>query len=139
MPYKRLILALFSLSACALFWIPLSSANSAYSEPSNSSQRLVVAMLEKAYAGDPHAQVEIAHHYLDGTHLEQSEEKAAQWFKTAATAGNPEAQTQLGLMYFSGSGVQADQSQAVVWLGKAAEQDYDPALDLLHWMSQAAH
>ena len=63
----------------------------------------------------------------------------AQWFETAANNGRPEAQTQLGLMYFSGNGVQISQAEAVMWIGKAAAQDYDPALDLLHWMSQAAH
>ncbi|EPF1748990.1 tetratricopeptide repeat protein [Vibrio alginolyticus] len=139
MPYSRPTFAWLFLSAYALLWIPMSSANHVRSEPSSSSQKQIIAIFEKAYAGDTHAQMDIAHHYLDGTHVEQSEKKAAQWFKTAATAGNPEAQTQLGLMYFSGSGVQVDQSQAVIWLGKAAEQNYDPALDLLHWMSQAAH
>jgi len=42
-------------------------------------------------------------------------------------------------MYISGSGVQASQAEAVTWIGMAAAQEYDPALDLLHWMSQAAH
>ncbi len=65
--------------------------------------------------------------------------KAVEWFVTAANNGSPEAQTQLGLMYISGSGVQASQAEAVTWIGMAAAQEYDPALDLLHWMSQAAH
>ncbi|MFA0000165.1 tetratricopeptide repeat protein [Vibrio lentus] len=98
-----------------------------------------VQLLDKAYEGQSEAQLALAYRYLSGDGVEQNDEKAAEWFETAASAGSPEAQTQLGLMYFSGSGVQVSQADAVTWIGLAAAQDYDPALDLLHWMSQAAH
>ncbi|UPR59437.1 sel1 repeat family protein [Vibrio sp. ED004] len=101
--------------------------------------RDVVQVLDEAYEGHSEAQLALAYRYLSGDGVEQNDEKAAEWFETAASAGSPEAQTQLGLMYFSGSGVQVSQADAVTWIGLAAAQDYDPALDLLHWMSQAAH
>ncbi|CAK1815818.1 Sel1 repeat-containing protein [Vibrio crassostreae] len=101
--------------------------------------RDVVQVLDEAYEGHSEAQLALAYRYLSGDGVEQNDEKAAEWFETAASAGSPEAQTQLGLMYFSGSGVQVSQAEAVTWIGLAAAQDYDPALDLLHWMSQAAH
>ncbi|WP_146491138.1 tetratricopeptide repeat protein [Vibrio sp. T20] len=101
--------------------------------------RDVVQVLDEAYGGQSEAQLALAYRYLSGDGVEQNDEKAARWFETAASAGSPEAQTQLGLMYFSGSGVQVSQAEAVTWIGLAAAQDYDPALDLLHWMSQAAH
>lgn len=99
----------------------------------------VVQVLDEAYGGQSEAQLALAYRYLSGDGVEQNDEKAAEWFETAASAGSPEAQTQLGLMYFSGSGVQVSQAEAVTWIGLAAAQEYDPALDLLHWMSQAAH
>ena len=99
----------------------------------------VVQLLDEAYQGQLDAQLSVAYLYLSGDGVEQNDEKAAEWFVTAANNGSPEAQTQLGLMYISGSGVQASQEEAVTWIGMAAAQEYDPALDLLHWMSQAAH
>ncbi|MCX2760906.1 tetratricopeptide repeat protein [Vibrio sp. Sgm 22] len=99
----------------------------------------VVQLLDEAYQGQLDAQLSVAYLYLSGDGVEQNDEKAAEWFVTAANNGSPEAQTQLGLMYISGSGVQASQAEAVTWIGMAAAQEYDPALDLLHWMSQAAH
>ncbi|MCC4772489.1 tetratricopeptide repeat protein [Vibrio cyclitrophicus] len=99
----------------------------------------VVQLLDEAYQGQLEAQLSVAYLYLSGEGVEQNDEKAAEWFVTAANNGSPEAQTQLGLMYISGSGVLASQAEAVTWIGMAATQEYDPALDLLHWMSQAAH
>lgn len=99
----------------------------------------VVQLLDEAYQGQLDAQLSVAYRYLSGEGVEQNDDKAAEWFEAAASKGSPEAQTQLGLMYFSGSGVEVSQSEAVTWIGMAAAQGYDPALDLLHWMSQAAH
>ncbi|TVU65340.1 sel1 repeat family protein [Vibrio atlanticus] len=135
---KRLTIAALLGVLVSLFWASQSLGEQA--NASESGEYLdVVQLLGEAGNGNSDAQLSIAYHYLSGEHIEQSDEKAAQWFETAANSGRPEAQTQLGLMYFSGNGVQISQAEAVMWIGKAAAQDYDPALDLLHWMSQAAH
>ncbi|MGV2988005.1 tetratricopeptide repeat protein [Vibrio sp. E150_011] len=96
-------------------------------------------VLTNAYNGHQKAQIKLANMYLQGNNVEQNSTKAAHWFQVAADAGNPEAQTQLALLFASGNGVAQNYKKAVSWLGKAANQNYLPALDLLHWMSQAAH
>lgn len=99
----------------------------------------VQTYLNQAYNGNDPARIKIGHMYLSGEELEKDEVKAAQWFEVAALNGNPEAQIQIAFMYASGTGVTQSRPQAVAWLGKAANQNHAKALDLLHWMSQAAH
>ena len=135
---KRLTTVILT-GALAVLLFAKASVGSESSTALSKQHQDAVQLLEEAYEGQSEAQLALAYRYLSGDGVEQNDEKAAEWFETAASAGSPEAQTQLGLMYFSGSGVQVSQADAVTWIGLAAAQDYDPALDLLHWMSQAAH
>ena len=135
---KRLTTVILT-GALAVLFFAKASVGSGSSTALSEQHQDVVQQLDEAYEGQSEAQLALAYRYLSGDGVEQNDEKAAEWFETAASAGSPEAQTQLGLMYFSGSGVQVSQADAVTWIGLAAAQDYDPALDLLHWMSQAAH
>ncbi|WP_286302936.1 tetratricopeptide repeat protein [Vibrio apostichopi] len=135
---KRLTTVILT-GALAVLLFAKASVGSESSTALSEQHQDVVQQLDEAYEGQSEAQLALAYRYLSGDGVEQNDEKAAEWFETAASAGSPEAQTQLGLMYFSGSGVQVSQADAVTWIGLAAAQDYDPALDLLHWMSQAAH
>ncbi|OQQ09880.1 hypothetical protein BK411_04820 [Vibrio splendidus] len=140
---KRLTTVILTGVLAALFFAKASvgseSSKNAASMDQSQQHQDVVQLLDEAYQGQLDAQLSVAYLYLSGEGVEQNDEKAAEWFVTAANNGSPEAQTQLGLMYISGSGVQASQAEAVTWIGMAAAQEYDPALDLLHWMSQAAH
>ena len=135
---KRLTTVILT-GALAVLLFAKASVGSESSTALSEQHQDAVQLLDEAYEGQSEAQLALAYWYLSGDGVEQNDEKAAEWFETAASAGSPEAQTQLGLMYFSGSGVQVSQADAVTWIGLAAAQDYDPALDLLHWMSQAAH
>lgn len=135
---KRLTTVILT-GALAVLLFAKASVGSESSTVLSEQHQYAVQLLDEAYEGQSEAQLALAYRYLSGDGVEQNDEKAAEWFETAASAGSPEAQTQLGLMYFSGSGVQVSQADAVTWIGLAAAQDYDPALDLLHWMSQAAH
>ncbi|MDN2666190.1 tetratricopeptide repeat protein [Vibrio sp. 14N.309.X.WAT.E.F5] len=135
---KRLTTVILT-GALAVLLFAKASVGSESSTALSEQHQDAVQLLDEAYEGQSEAQLALAHRYLSGDGVEQNDEKAAEWFETAASAGSPEAQTQLGLMYFSGSGVQVSQADAVTWIGLAAAQEYDPALDLLHWMSQAAH
>ncbi|OCH22055.1 tetratricopeptide repeat protein [Aliivibrio logei] len=132
-----------SLVALSLFMFELNASDFDKQQrpkvESESQNQLATMALSEAYYGDSAAQIEIGHRYLTGDGVEKDEKKAARWFEIAALDGDPEAQTQLALLYASGTGVNQNYSQAIVWLGKAAKQDHDDALDLLHWMSQAAH
>ncbi len=140
---KRLTTVILTGVLAALFFVKASvgseSSKNAVTMVQSQQHQDVVQLLDEAYQGKLDAQLDVAYLYLSGDGVEQNDEKAAEWFVTAANNGSPEAQTQLGLMYISGSGVQASQAEAVTWIGMAAAQEYDPALDLLHWMSQAAH
>ncbi|MFA0014165.1 tetratricopeptide repeat protein [Vibrio lentus] len=135
---KRLTTVILT-GALAVLFFAKASVGSESSTALSEQHQDAVQLLDEAYEGQSEAQLALAYRYLSGDGVEQNDEKAADWFETAASSGSPEAQTQLGLMYFSGSGVQVSQADAVTWIGLAAAQDYDPALDLLHWMSQAAH
>jgi TPR repeat protein len=54
--------------------------------------------------------------YLNGTLVEQDENKAASLFQKAANLGEPMAQAALAGLYLQGRGVIADREQAVFWL-----------------------
>ena len=140
---KRLTTVILTGVLAALFFAKASvgseSSKNVGTMDQSQQHQDVAQLLDEAYQGQLDAQISVAYLYLSGDGVEQNDEKAAEWFVTAANNGSPEAQTQLGLMYISGSGVQASQAEAVTWIGMAAAQEYDPALDLLHWMSQAAH
>lgn len=137
--FNKRLTTVILIGALAVLLFAKVSVGSESSTALSEQHQDTVQLLDEAYEGQSEAQLALAYRYLSGNGVEQNDEKAAEWFETAASAGSPEAQTQLGLMYFSGSGVQVSQAEAVTWIGMAAAQDYDPALDLLHWMSQAAH
>ncbi|PTP12635.1 sel1 repeat family protein [Vibrio sp. 10N.286.51.C3] len=140
---KRLTTVILTGVLAALFFAKASvgseSSKNVGTMDQSQQHQDVAQLLDEPYQGQLDAQISVAYLYLSGDDVEQNDEKAAEWFVTAANNGSPEAQTQLGLMYISGSGVQASQAEGVTWIGMAAAQEYDPALDLLHWMSQAAH
>jgi TPR repeat protein len=49
----------------------------------------------------------------------------------AANQGCPDAQFQVGKMLENGIGVDKDRVQAILWYKKAAEQDYEEAVERL--------
>jgi len=142
MNFKRFVTTvtavLLSLSVLEVKASDVASSKSVTHAQSHQNQQ-VQMYLNQAYNGNDTARIKIGHMYLSGEDLEKDEVKAAQWFEVAALNGNPEAQIQIAFMYASGTGVTKNRPQAVVWLGKAANQNHAQALDLLHWMSQAAH
>ena len=70
--------------------------------------------------------------YDNGTGVEQSYEKAVEWYLKAAEQGFAWAQHQLGYMYESGHGVERSDEKAREWYQKAAEQGYEPAIKELN-------
>lgn len=69
--------------------------------------------------GDAEAQNIIGEYYLDGTGVEQDEEKAVYWFEKSAQKGCSLAMFHLGECYYKGRGVRADTIKAIDWLKKA--------------------
>ena len=81
-------------------------------------------ILELANEGDACAQNNLGLMYQNGRGVEQSDEKAVEWFLKAAEQGFARAQNNLGVMYASGTGVKRSYEKAVEWFLKAAEQGF---------------
>ena len=79
-------------------------------------------ILELANEGDASAQYRLGLMYDNGTGVEESYEKAAEWYLKAAEQGLARAQYNLGCMYRDGRGVEQSYEKAVEWYLKAAEQ-----------------
>lgn len=101
------------------------SALSLSAQPSGSDP----ALLAKANAGDPTAQVNVAEHYQKSAATEQDTDQkiddfrqAGEWYRKAAEQGNVAGQVGLADLYRNGQGLPRDMSQAAGWYRKAAEQ-----------------
>ncbi|MFQ5956118.1 MAG: tetratricopeptide repeat protein [Kiloniellales bacterium] len=77
-----------------------------------------------ALAGDADAQVAIADLYRSGLGLQQSDAKAAVWYRRAAESGHVVAQMNLGELYRHGRGVERDPVLAWFWFSLAADQGH---------------
>lgn len=80
--------------------------------------------------GDPNAQYNLAHLYLDGTVVTKDARQAARWFYLAAEKGHVESQALLGQLLFTGrDGVQRQRGAGLMWLTLAhdATLQSDPA------------
>jgi uncharacterized protein len=75
--------------------------------------------LPLAQAGDVTLQNQIAAMYYTGQGTPQDLEKAAEWFRKAASVGSPEAQYCLGKLYYHGQGVPQDFGEAAKLLTEA--------------------
>ena len=80
-------------------------------------------IFEAAEAGLPEAQFQLGQRYLEGNGVEQSDEKAFEWFLKAAEQNNGNAQFHLGRLYFLGNGVAQDTEEGIKWFKKAADNN----------------
>lgn len=72
--------------------------------------------------GDPNAQYNLAHLYLDGTVVGKDVRQAARWFYLAAEKGHVESQALLGQLLFTGhDGVQRQRGLGLMWLTLARQ------------------
>lgn len=83
--------------------------------------------LNRARAGDPLAQYNLAVLYARGDGLVQDFFSAAGWFREAALAGNAAAQFDLAVIYQRGLGVRQNLAEAIAWYRRAAERNYPAA------------
>ena len=84
-------------------------------------------ILELANEGDACAQNNFGLMYSNGRGVDQSYEKAVEWFQKAAEQGLAVAQYHLGDMYYDGTGVEESNEKAAEWYLKAAEQGFADA------------
>jgi len=81
--------------------------------------------MELAAEGNlPDSQELIGELYLRGLGVEQSDEKAFEWFQKAAEQGDVNAQHNLSEMYWNGRAVPQNYRLAAMWALKAAEQGF---------------
>jgi len=85
---------------------------------------MILKMAEEGNAGMTFL---LARMYDNGQGVEQSDTKAATWYRKAAQGGNAKAQFLLGSMCEKGKGVPIDHREAAEWYWKAAEQGHEAA------------
>ena len=81
-----------------------------------------------AELGSGGAQSDAGYYHYFGEGIEQSYEKAVEWFAKAAENGNANGQNNYGVCYQYGYGVEQSYEKAVEWYEKAAAQDNATAL-----------
>lgn len=81
----------------------------------------------RAEAGDPTAEYELATRYMTGLGVVRKEPEAVRWLERSAGHGNAEAQYELGLALRDGHGVIQDFNGAMQWISRAAEGGYGRA------------
>lgn len=83
-----------------------------------------------AEAGHPHAQLELASHYM---HVEPVDPAAAvTYIRYAAMQGSPDAAFLMSLCFAEGYGVRAHQGIAVGWLVNAAKLGHQQAIAIIN-------
>ena len=89
---------------------------------SRSEREEVLRLLERATAGDEHAQFSLATAYDSGFGVKADPLQAAHWYEKAARQGHADARFNLAVLYDEGIGVEQDDRQAVYWYRQAAAQ-----------------
>jgi TPR repeat protein len=86
------------------------------------------AVVARAQAGDPAAQLQVGNWTLDKAIHADDYRQAAEWLAKAAASGNPEAQYRLGTLYQSGRVADPGSTNALYWFQRAAAQNHVAAL-----------
>jgi TPR repeat protein len=89
---------------------------------------------QKAEAGDPIAQFDLAKAYIDGKMVAKDLALAVAWLRKSAAQNYVGAEFALGIMCQSGYGLSKDQHEAANWFRKAAKQQNKAAQDHLSGM-----
>jgi TPR repeat protein len=109
--------ALLLLSSCSR--VPSANKNSGNN---------IDELIERAEAGDPEAQNDLASRYQEGEGVSKDLVKSLALYQKAAASGEPIPQSNLGFMYDMGLGTAQNRQLANEWYSKSAEQGYAPAM-----------
>jgi len=93
-------------------------------------------LLEQSEAGNPDAQIHLAHLYWAGKEVPEDKDRAAEWYRRAADQGHSVAQNNWGVVLAAGSGIPMDKAEARRWLQLAMDQGLPAAeynLGVLSW------
>ncbi len=111
-------------------------ANRMRETPGNEPKEAVRLYLAAAERGHAPAQNNLGAMYEKGLGVQQSNRKAAFWYRRAAIQGEPHAQHSLGRMFLHGHGVGRNMVAGMNWLQRSANQGHRRACaDLadLYW------
>ena len=86
--------------------------------------------------GKAWAQSMLGQMYRTGKGVDQSYERAAEYYEAAARQGHDNAQYNLGLLYVRGQGVEQSSETARAWMIKAAEQGHENAIKGLQMLDK---
>lgn len=112
---------------CSLFALTLITASVlrlgiGLAQGNGETDNSISALLDKANAGDSHAQSELANDYLAGTGVPKDWSLAAKWLRAAAVQGDTSAMFGLGIIYRDGGpAFPANPVEAAKWFRMAAE------------------
>ena len=84
-----------------------------------------------AKQGDTPAQYNLGLMYYNSEGVDQSYERAKEYFEAAVRQGMADAQYSLGGLYYNGEGVKKSKKSARVWFTKAAEQGHQNSILML--------
>ena len=87
-----------------------------------------------AFRNDMHDRVKQANKIRSESNDDDQYLKAFQLYLQAAKKENAEAQYWLSVMYLKGMGVTNDDEKALHWVSVSADQNYEPAQDLLNYL-----
>jgi len=110
-------------SALTLIAAFVCSSGVGLAQGNGATDNSISALLDKANAGDSHAQSELANDYLAGTGVPKDWGLSAKWLRAAAVQGDTNAMFGLGTMYRDdGPAFPANPADAAKWFNMAAEQ-----------------
>jgi TPR repeat protein len=90
---------------------------------------------QRAIAGEPEAQAELALRLLNGDGVPKNKREGRTWCRQAAEQGDPLGQFLLGGCYYNGEGGFGDPLRALFWFSLAAEQGVKEALVIRRLMT----
>jgi TPR repeat protein len=116
---KQLVLAI----ACASALLPAVAQTAGPQNSGPQNLGIDAALLAKANAGDPAAQVLLGESYAAGKGVARDLNQAAEWYRRASGKGDIAGELHLAALYRDGGkGLPRDMEQAAAWYRKAADQ-----------------
>ncbi|MGD0095406.1 MAG: tetratricopeptide repeat protein [Terracidiphilus sp.] len=129
--WKRLVLPTTLVPALLAVVVPTAASQSSGINP---------ALLTKANAGDPAAQIGVGESYAAGNGIPRDLKLAADWYRRAAEKGDIAGELHLAALYRDGGkDFPRDMEQAANWYRKAADQgdvNAQATLGLLYFLGQ---
>ncbi len=131
--HRILIFLIYTLLLVTGLLVQSTRAQADHDKTSRTTVNLIKSL---ANSGRAEAQHTLAQLYFNGNGVEQSYEKALEWFSKAAEQGHTDSQNSLGMMYANGIGVDINCDKAQKWFSsiKPGTYIYQQAQANLAWL-----